>query len=85
MRTAVRRGEGELLMLGGRRPIEILVERATTGTRAFTMGAQTIAPGGEVPEHKHPEEEILLLSPPGYEEFFRNLAHTQTDHAPASA
>jgi quercetin dioxygenase-like cupin family protein len=131
MKTAVRRGDGELLMLGGRRPIEILVERATTGTRAFTMGAQTIAPGAEVPEHKHAEEEILFvyagsgritvggvahevapetavfvpgdtyhrientgsdelrmtftLSPPGYEEFFRNLAHTRTDHAPAPA
>jgi quercetin dioxygenase-like cupin family protein len=61
MKTTVRRGEGELLMLGGRRPIEILVERATTGTRAFTMGAQTIAPGAEVPEHKHAEEEILFV------------------------
>ncbi len=129
MRTAVRRGEGEVLMLGGRRPIEILVEHATTGTTAFTMGAQTLAPGGEVPLHKHPEEEVLFvyagtgritvagvphevgpetavfvpgdtyhrientgsgelrmtftLSPPGYEHFFRNLARTQTDHAPA--
>ena len=131
MKTTVRRGEGELLMLGGRRPIEILVERATTGTRAFTMGAQTIAAGAEVPEHKHAEEEILFvyagtgritvagvahevgpetavfvpgdtyhriqntgphelrmtftLSPPGYEEFFRNLARTRTDHVPAPA
>jgi len=130
MKTAVRRGEGDLLMLGGRRPIEILVERGTTGTRAFTMGAQTLARGAEVPEHRHAEEEILFvyagsgritvggvphevgpetavfvpgdtyhrientgagelrmtftLSPPGYEEFFRTLARTRTDHAPAS-
>jgi quercetin dioxygenase-like cupin family protein len=127
MRTAVKRGEGEVLWLGGRRPIEILVERATTGTTAFTMGAQVLPPGAEVPLHKHAEEEILFvyagtgritvagvphevgpetavflpsntehriqntgtgelrmtftLSPPGYEEFFRHLARTRTDHA----
>ncbi len=61
MRTAIRRGEGERLLLGGRRPVEILVERATTGTTAFTMGAQALAPGGEVPLHQHPYEEILFV------------------------
>jgi quercetin dioxygenase-like cupin family protein len=127
MKTAIRRGEGETLLLGGRRPIEILVERATTGTTAFTMGAQVVAPGAEVPLHKHAHEEILFvyagtgritvggvphevgpetavflpanvehrientgrdelrmtftLSPPGYEDFFRHLAETRTDHA----
>ncbi len=131
MRVVVRRGEGEVLLLGGTRPIEILIEPATTGTRAFTMGTQALPPGGAVPLHKHPEEEILFvyagsgrvtvggvahevgpetavflpgdtyhrientgsgelrytftLSPPGYEEFFRTLARTRTDHAPAPA
>jgi quercetin dioxygenase-like cupin family protein len=131
MRTVVRRGEGETLLLGGTRPIEILIEAATAGTRRFTMGAQTLPPGGEVPRHTHAEEEILfvyagsgrvtvgevahpvgpetavflpgdtwhrientgadelryafVLSPPGYEEFFRTLARTRTDHAPAPA
>jgi quercetin dioxygenase-like cupin family protein len=131
LKTAIRRGEGERLLLGGRRPIEILVERGRTGTRAFTMGAQTLAPGGEVPLHQHPYEEILFvyagsgritvggvahevgpetavfvpsetahrientgpgelrmtftLSPPGYEEFFRTLARTRTDHTPPPA
>ncbi len=131
MRTVVRRGEGETLLLGGRRPIEILIESATTGTRAFTMGVQALPPGGKVPPHRHPEEEILfvyagtgritigavahevgpetavflpgdtahrientgtgelryafVLSPAGYEDFFRHLAGTRTDHAPASA
>ncbi|MBI4012597.1 MAG: cupin domain-containing protein [Candidatus Rokubacteria bacterium] len=61
MRIVVRRGEGEVLLLGGTRPIEILIEPGTTGTRAFTMGTQTLPPGGEVPLHKHPEEEILFV------------------------
>ncbi len=130
MRHVIRRGEGESLMLGEehRRTIEILVEATTTGTKAFTMGAQTLQPGQEVPLHRHAEEEILFvyagsgritvagvvhevrpetavfvpgntdhrientgagelrmtftLSPPGYEEFFRNLARTRTDHGP---
>jgi quercetin dioxygenase-like cupin family protein len=129
-RIAIRRGEGERLRLGpARRPIEILIEPGTTGTRAFTMGVQALPPGAEVPLHRHAEEEILFvyagagritvggvthavepetavfvpgdtwhrienpgpgelcytftLSPPGYEDFFRHLARTTTDHAPA--
>lgn len=63
MRTAVRRGDGETLLLGPERtrPVEILIEPATTGTTAFTMGAQTLPPGGEVPLHKHGQEEILFV------------------------
>ncbi len=41
--------------------VQILIERATTGTTAFTMGAQVVAPGGEVPPHKHAHEEILFV------------------------
>ena len=131
MRTVVRRGEGETLRLGGTRPIEILIAPASTGTRAFTMGVQALPPDGEVPRHRHPEEEILfvyagagrvtvgetphavgpetaiflpgdawhrientgaeelryafVLSPAGYEDFFRHLAGTRTDHLPAPA
>ena len=63
MRNVIRRGEGELLLIGqnGTRPVEILVEPATTGSTAFTMGAQTLPPGGQVPLHEHPEEEILFV------------------------
>ena len=63
MRTVVRRGEGELLTIGRdrTRPVEILIEPVTTGCTAFTMGAQTLPPGGEVPVHRHPEEEILFF------------------------
>ncbi len=130
MRNVIRRGEGEILTLGQNRPraVEILVEPGATGTRAFTMGAQTLPPGGEVPLHKHAQEEILFvyagsarvtvagttypvtaetaifvppdtyhrienpgpgelrmtftLTPPGYEEYFRQLARTHTDHVP---
>lgn len=133
MRHVIRRGDGEILRLGqdGARPIEILVEPQTTGTTAFTMGAQSLAPGSQVPLHRHPEEEILFvyagrarvtiggaahdvgpetavflpgntshsiestgpgelrmtftLAPPGYEKFFRELARTGTDHAPAGS
>jgi mannose-6-phosphate isomerase-like protein (cupin superfamily) len=58
-----RRGEGEILYIGrnGRRPVEILIEPTGSGTTKFTMGAQTIAPGNEVPLHKHHEEEILFV------------------------
>ena len=61
MRTAIRRDEGEVLLLGGTRRIEILIEPGTTGTRVFTMGTQTLPPRGEVPLHKHPEEEIIFV------------------------
>ncbi|MGH7324824.1 MAG: cupin domain-containing protein [Candidatus Rokuibacteriota bacterium] len=62
MRHVVRRGEGERLWIGkgGDRPVEILVEPATTGTAAFTMGVQNLPPGSQVPLHQHPEEEILF-------------------------
>jgi quercetin dioxygenase-like cupin family protein len=130
MRNVIRRGDGEILWLGGGRdggrPVEILVEPGATGTTAFTMGAQNLPPGGQVPIHRHPHEEILFvyqgrariivggishevgpettifvprdvdhsienngstelrltftLSPPGYENVFRELARTRTDH-----
>jgi len=63
MRHVVRRGEGEHLWLGKggeQRPIEILVESGTAGTTAFTMGVQNLPPGGQVPLHRHPHEEILF-------------------------
>ena len=130
MNNVIRRGGGEILWLGGGenggRPVEILVEPGTTGTRAFTMGAQNLPPGGRVPTRRHPYEEILFvyqgraritvgdvphevgpetavfvpadvshsienvgaaelrltftLSPPGYENVFRELARARTDH-----
>ena len=129
MHHVSRRGDGEILWLGGHehgRPVEILVEPGTTGTRAFTMGAQNLPPGGHVPTHRHPYEEILFvyqgraritvdgvpqevgpetavfvppdvyhsienvgeaelrltftLSPPGYENVFRELARAGNDH-----
>jgi quercetin dioxygenase-like cupin family protein len=131
MRTAIRRGDGDTLMIGQehRRPIEILVEPATTGSTSLMMGAQTLPPGAEIPLHQHVQEEILFvyagqaritvagvahdvgpetavflpsntlhrientgtgelrmtftMSPPGYERFFRQLAHAGADHAPA--
>jgi quercetin dioxygenase-like cupin family protein len=63
MRHVVRRGEGERLWIGegGERPVEILVEPGTAGTTAFTMGVQHMPPGGQVPLHRHPEEEILFV------------------------
>lgn len=63
MRHVVRRGEGERLWIGegGARPVEILVEPGTVGTTAFTMGVQNMPPGGQVPLHRHPEEEILFV------------------------
>ena len=64
MNNAIRRGDGEILWLGGgdhSRPVEILVEPGTTGTRAFTMGAQNLPPGGQVPTHRHPYEEVLFV------------------------
>ncbi len=64
MNNVIRRGDGEILWLGGSdhgRPVEILVEPGTTGTRAFTMGAQNLPPGGQVPTHHHPYEEILFV------------------------
>jgi quercetin dioxygenase-like cupin family protein len=132
MNYVIRRGDGEIVWLGGGenigRPVEILVEPGTTGTTAFTMGAQNLAPGGQVPTHRHPYEEILFvyqgcaritvggvaheigretavfiprdadhsienignkelrltftLSPPGYENVFRELARARTDHPP---
>ena len=135
MRNVIRRGDGEILWLGGGqnggRPVEILVEPETTGTTAFTMGAQNLPPGGRVPTHRHPYEEILFvyqgrariavggvpqevgpetavfvprdvdhsienigsgelrltftLSPPGYENVFRELARAGTDHPPVPA
>jgi quercetin dioxygenase-like cupin family protein len=130
MNNVIRRGDGESLWLGGGenggRPVEILVEPGATGTTAFTMGAQNLPPGGQVPTHRHPYEEILFvyqgraritvggvphevgaetavfvprdvyhsienmgntelrltftLSPPGYENVFRELARAGTDH-----
>jgi quercetin dioxygenase-like cupin family protein len=135
MRSVIRRGDGEILWLGGGehggRPVEILVEPATTGTTALTMGAQNLPPGGQVPTHRHPHEEILFvyqgraritvggaphevgpetavfvprdvyhsienigsgelrltftLSPPGYENVFRELARARGDHPPVPA
>ncbi len=64
MRNVTRRGDGEILWLGDpehRRPVEILVEPGTTGTRTFTMGAQNLPAGGQVPTHRHPYEEILFV------------------------
>ena len=64
MNNVIRRGGGEILWLGNSehgRPVEILVEPGTTGTRAFTMGAQNLPPGGQVPPHHHPYEEILFV------------------------
>ncbi len=65
MNNVIRPGDGEILWLGGGknsgRPVEILVEPGTTGTRTFTMGAQNLPPGGQVPAHRHPYEEILFV------------------------
>lgn len=63
MRHVIRRGEGEILWIGkgGERAVEILIEPGTSGTTAFTMGAQNLAPGTGVPLHQHPEEEILFV------------------------
>lgn len=56
------RGEGEHLLMVGRRPLYITVDPATTGSPTLMAGVSDIAPGDSIPVHKHlGEEEILFI------------------------
>lgn len=60
--TIFPRGEGEQLLLRGTRPLFIVADSATVGSRTLVAGYEDLPPGDSVRAHKHlGEDEIIFV------------------------
>lgn len=60
--TVLANGEGEQRLMRGTRPLFIVVDRVTTGSRTLMAGYEDVPPGDSVRVHKHMgEDEIIFI------------------------
>jgi quercetin dioxygenase-like cupin family protein len=59
--TVFARGEGEHRMMGGTRPIYIVADPATVGSRTLVAGYEEVAPGDSGRTHMHLEEDEIIF------------------------
>jgi quercetin dioxygenase-like cupin family protein len=59
--TVFARGEGEHRMMGGTRPLFIVADSATVGSRTLVAGYEEVPPGDSGRTHMHLEEDELIF------------------------